>query len=139
MIKYIERKHIDSEKWNDCINQSFNGNLYGYSWFLDIVGGEWDALVENDYERVFPLVYRKKFGICYIYQPFFTQQLGLYSTTKLDAKAVETFIRSIPAKFKHVEINLNMLNNAEGTSFRMIPQVNHELDLIHSYDKIRKG
>jgi hypothetical protein len=139
VIKYIERKYIDNDKWNDCINRSFNGNLYGYSWFLDIVGGEWDALVENDYERVFPLVHRKKFGIRYIYQPFFTQQLGLYSITKLDAEAVETFIKSIPAKFKHIEINLNMLNNAEGTSFRMIPQLNHELDLIHSYDKIRKG
>ena len=139
MIKYLERKHIDNEKWNYCINHSFNGNLYGYSWFLDIVGGEWDALVENDYERVFPLVHRKKFGIAYVYQPFFTQQLGLYSTSKLDAEALGAFIRAIPYRFKQVEINLNTLNKAESEQFKLIPQLNHELDLIHTYEKIREG
>jgi hypothetical protein len=138
VIKYLRRKHIDETKWNNCINHSFNGNLYGYSWFLDIVAGEWDALVENDYERVFPLVQRKKFGISYIYQPFFTQQLGLYSTTKLDAEVLGTFIKTIPKKFKQVEINLNTLNKAEGPSIKLIPQLNHELDLIHSYE-IREG
>jgi hypothetical protein len=139
VIKYIQRKHIDDSKWNSCIDRSFNGNLYGYSWFLDIVSDHWDALVENDYERVFPLVHRKKFGIFYIYQPFFTQQLGLYSTTKLDSEILSSFIRAIPAKFRQTEINLNTLNKAEEKDFRLIPQVNHELDLINSYEKIRKG
>jgi len=139
MIKYLQRKHIDDNKWNSCINNSFNGNLYGYSWFLDIVAGEWDALVENDYERVFPLVHRRKFGISYIYQPFFTQQLGLYSTTKLDTEALGAFIQAIPSKFMQVEINLNTLNKTEELSIKMIPQLNHELDLIHSYEKIREG
>lgn len=139
MIKYLQRKHIDELKWNNCINHAFNGNLYGYSWYLDIVAGGWDALVENDYERVFPLVCRRKFGLSYIYQPFFTQQLGLYSTTKLTTEELGTFIDSIPAKFRQVEINLNTLNKAEGLSVKVIPQLNHELDLIHSYDKIRQA
>jgi hypothetical protein len=139
VIRHLHRKHIEDNKWNNCINHSFNGNLYGYSWFLDIVAGEWDALVENDYERVFPLVHRRKLGISYIYQPFFTQQLGLYSTTKLDAEALDSFIRAIPLKFRQAEINLNTLNKAEGLSFKVIPQLNHELDLIHSYEKIREG
>lgn len=139
MIKYLQRKHIDEIKWNNCINHAFNGNLYGYSWFLDIVGGEWNALVENDYERVFPIVYRRKFGISYIYQPFFTQQLGLYSTTRLDAEVLDVFIKSIPSKFRQVEINLNTLNKAEGLPAKIIPQLNHELDLIHSYEKIHQA
>jgi hypothetical protein len=138
VIKYLQRKHIDEIKWNNCINHAFNGNLYGYSWYLDIVGGKWDALVENDYERVFPLVYRRKFGISYIYQPFFTQQLGLYSTTKLDAGALGAFIQAIPSKFGQVEINLNTLNKAEGLPFKLKSQLNHELDLIHSYERIRQ-
>ncbi len=139
MIRYLKRKNIDNDKWNNCISRSLNGNLYGYSWFLDIVAGEWDALVEEDYERVFPLVHRKKFGISYIYQPFFTQQLGLYFTTKLDPEVLSTFIRSIPSKFKRVAINLNTLNKAGGKSFKLVPQINHELDLANSYEKIRKG
>jgi hypothetical protein len=137
MIKYLRRNDIDNHKWDRCIDCSFNGNLYGYSWFLDIVGGEWDALVENDYERIFPLVHRKKFGIQYIYQPFFTQQLGLYSTTRLDQDVLGSFIRAIPAKFRQVEINLNTLNKAEEVESTLVPQLNYELDLIHGYEKIR--
>jgi len=140
MIRYLERNDIDNEKWNACISRSFNGNLYGYAWFLDIVAqGEWDALVEGDYERIFPLVRRRKFGISYIYQPFFTQQLGLYSVHRLDAEVLGDFIRAIPARFKQVEINLNTLNKADEKDFRLIPQLNHELDLIHSYPKIREN
>lgn len=139
MIRHLERKDIDDDRWNACIEKAFNGNLYGYSWFLDIVGDDWNALVENDYERVFPLVFRKKFGISYIYQPFFTQQLGLYSTTRLDTEALHEFIAAIPARYRQVEINLNTLNKAGQGNFRLLPQVNHELDLINSYEKIRKG
>jgi hypothetical protein len=139
MIRYTGRKNIDDNKWNACIDKAFNGNLYGYSWFLDIVSDQWDALVENDYERVFPLVYRKKFGICYIYQPFFTQQLGLYSTTRLDAGALHEFISAIPKKYKRIEMNLNTLNQADEKQIRLIPQLNHELDLINSYEKLRSG
>jgi hypothetical protein len=139
VISYTERKEIDENKWNACIEKAFNGNLYGYAWFLDIVADQWDALVENDYERVFPLVNKKKFGISYIYQPFFTQQLGLYSTTKLDADVLNAFIKAIPLKFKRIEINLNTLNKSAEKEFTIISQLNHELDLIHSYDQISKG
>jgi hypothetical protein len=139
MIRYIERKNIEDDKWNACIDKAFNGNLYGYSWFLDIVSEGWDALVENDYERVFPLVFKKKFGISWIYQPFFTQQLGLYSTTKLDSESLSAFIKAIPQAFRRISINLNTLNKATGKEFKFIPQINHELDLIHSYEKIRAG
>lgn len=139
MIRYIERAHIEEEKWNECISSSFNGNLYGYSWFLDTVAGDWDALVQDDYERVFPIVHRKKFGISYIYQPFFTQQLGLYSRTRLDSEILEEFIQAIPKRYRQVEINLNTLNSADSSRYHIIPQLNHELDLIKEYDNIRAG
>lgn len=139
MIRYIERKDIDEKKWNDCIEHAFNGNLYGYSWFLDIVADSWDALVEDDYKRVFPLVFRRKMGISYIYQPFFTQQLGLFSTTNLSAESLHEFINAIPLKFKRIEINLNTLNRPDPVTFPVFPQLNHELDLINTYEKIRQG
>jgi hypothetical protein len=138
MIHYYRRKDIDDDKWNAAIDKAFNGNLYGCSWFLDIVGGDWDALVENDYERVFPLVFRKKYGISYIYQPFFTQQLGLYSTTRLAPEALSAFFEAIPPHFRRIEINLNTLNKFDGGEYNLLPQVNHELDLIHGYDKISR-
>jgi hypothetical protein len=139
MIRFIERKDIDDLKWDDCIRNAFNGNLYGFSWFLDIVADDWNALVESDYERVFPLVTRKKFNLSYIYQPFFTQQLGLYSKSHLNSGILSEFIHYIPSYYRWIEINLNTHNKADEREFKLIPQRNHELDLINSYDKVRDG
>jgi len=137
VIQFVERKEINDRKWDECIQHSFNGNLYGYSWFLDSVAPEWNALIEDDYERVFPVVFRKRFGISYIYQPFFTQQLGLYSRKQLSSDILHQFIRSIPGHFRMGEINLNTHNQADEKSFKIIPQFNHELDLIKNYEDLR--
>jgi hypothetical protein len=139
MIRYLERDDIDEKMWDECIRKSFNGNLYGHSWFLDVVASEWAALVKDDYQQVFPLPCRKKYGIDYIYQPFFTQQLGLYSRTALNTDMLDVFLKAIPKKFKRIEINLNLHNKAGAERYQVVPQLNHELDLIHSYDKIAGG
>ncbi len=70
MIKYVSHEVIDREKWDKCIDNSTNGLVYAYSWYLDLICDEWNALIENDYESVFPLPFRKKGFIQYTYQPF---------------------------------------------------------------------
>lgn len=133
MIKHLKYKQIDKNKWDECIRTSFNGNIYGYSWYLDIVCESWEALVEDDYERVFPLTKGKKFGVNYLYQPFFTQQLGIYSKNILTKAIVEKFIIAIPKKYKFVEILLNTFNKIDDKKFDVSQQVNHELDMINPY------
>ncbi len=54
MIKYVSHEVIDREKWDKCIDNSTNGLVYAYSWYLDLICDEWNALIENDYESVFP-------------------------------------------------------------------------------------
>ncbi|MCD4697606.1 MAG: hypothetical protein K8S16_15375 [Bacteroidales bacterium] len=139
MIKYLQHQEIDIEKWNRCIDTSFNGMVYAKSWYLDVVAENWNALVENDYERVFPLTWKQKYGIYYLYQPLFTQQLGLFSTTRLNEEIVTDFINSIPSKFKFIEINLNTLNNLSERRYNVTEWVNHELDLINSYERIKNN
>jgi hypothetical protein len=139
MIKYLKYGHIDKAKWDDCINRSFNGMIYGYSWFLDIVCEEWEGLVEGDYEQVFPINFRRKAGINIIFQPFFTQQLGVFSRKELTPEAVNAFLRAIPQKYRVVDLNLNTHNQPDLGSFSYTPQVNHELDLIGDYEELRKN
>ncbi len=139
MIRYLEYKDIDKTRWDDCIKKSFNGNVYAYSWYLDIVAENWDGLIEDDYERVFPLTMGKKFGINYLYQPFFTQQLGVFSKNILTQDVVLQFLEAIPSKFKFVEILLNSYNRVASEKFELSPQVNHELDLIKPYDSLVKS
>ncbi len=137
-IKYIQNHHIDKVKWDKCIAESFNGIVYAYSWYLDIVSEDWDALVDGDYERVFPMPFKQKFGVYLIYQPFFTQQLGIISKSILTENIVSQFLNAIPSKFNHVEINLNSYNKIDHSNFKIKTQLNHELDLINSYKNISK-
>ena len=137
-IKYLAHRDIDFKKWDTCIAGSYNGIIYAYSWYLDIVSEGWEALVEGDYEIVMPLTNKKKYGITYLYQPFFTQQLGVFSVKKLDAELVENFINAIPENYKFIEINLNTFNKINNSKLIGKRNVTYELDLIRAYEKISK-
>lgn len=138
MIRYIKNSDIDTDKWDDCIRQSFNGIIYAYAWYLDIVHENWDALVEEDYERVMPLPVSSKFGVSYIFQPFFVQQLGVFSKPILTPGIVQDFIEKIPTKFKMIDINLNSFNTVDRKLYDTLPNKNFVLDLINKYPTLSK-
>ena len=133
MIRYLKNNEINTEKWDECIMNSFNGIVYAYSWYLDIVHETWDALVEGDYERVMPLPVSEKWGISYIFQPFFVQQLGVFSKSILTPDIVQSFIQHIPDKYKLVDINLNSYNMLDSSKLDVFNNKNHVLDLINKY------
>ncbi len=139
MIQYISNENIDRGKWDESISRSFNGIVYAYSWYLDIVSPKWDALVKDDYKSVMPLTWRKKYGVSYLFQPFFTQQLGVFSSEKSDADLVKQFIEAIPKRFSFVEINLNTFNNFNFANQAVKNNLTHELDLIESYEFLVKN
>ena len=81
-MKLLKKADIDIEKWNACITSSDNPLVYGLIAYLDIVAKDWQGLVWEDNEQyvaVFPLPIRVKYGLEYIYPPFFIQQLGLFT------------------------------------------------------------
>ncbi len=137
MIRYLTHTAIDKEKWDNCIDQSFNSLPYAYSWYLDIAHKSWDALIEDDYERVMPLTTSKKWGLSYWYQPFFVQQLGVFSKGILNAEIVAAFLSQIPKSIKYVDIKLNSLNQLNEHHKGAKWHKNHLLDLIYPYDKLK--
>lgn len=81
MIRYIKPNEINRQQWDDLITQAPNGLIYALSWYLDIVSPGWAALVKEEqghYVAVLPLPVHRKFGIRYLKQPLFAQQLGLF-------------------------------------------------------------
>lgn len=106
-LQYLHRHQIDTAKWDQCINNATNSLLYAHAFYLDYMAGEWDALVLGDYEAVMPLTWRKKFGIYYLYQPAFTQQLGIFTGAALNEELVNYFLRTLPSHFRFAEIFLN--------------------------------
>ncbi len=133
MIRLLKHNEINKRRWDDCINKSFNGNVYALSWYLDIVHPNWNALIENEYERVMPLTNSKKFGLYYMFQPFFVQQLGVFSTSQLSQANVDRFIEAIPQQYLLTQYRLNSYNKVNYDSDIIAKHRNVELDLIYDY------
>jgi hypothetical protein len=134
-INYFEQKDIDKTAWDKCIETAPNGLIYGYSFYLDNMSRNWDALVLNDYEAVMPLTWNKKYGIKYLYQPFLAAQLGIFGSN-LDAEKINSFLRSIPQEFPYWDISLNQGNLFSLQDFRLYTRMNFILDLNKSYEQI---
>ncbi|MBN2639074.1 MAG: hypothetical protein JXR65_08300 [Bacteroidales bacterium] len=137
MLRYLSHAEIDKSKWDRTIEKAFNGNVYAYSWYLDRIHPYWDAIIEGDYERVMPITGSKKWGVNYLFQPFFSQQLGVYSLNILTASHVQDFINNIPDKYRLAEYHLNIHNHPnEKAPYQTIKQRNYLLDLIDDYSKL---
>lgn len=137
-IRYLTYQQIDKIKWDTCIDNADNGLIYGYSFYLEAMAKNWDALVlsagsgGNDYEAVMPLTWNKKYNIHYLYQPPFTACLGIFGGS-LSAETVNEFLKAIPAKFKYWDIYLNPGNLFKLSDFNLYERMNYVLNLNNSY------
>ena len=138
MIRYITRDTLDLEKYDMCIANARNARVYAYSWYLDIVADKkWDVLVLDDYVAVMPLPKRRKYFINYVYQPPWSQQLGVFSLNEINNNLVEKFINAIPKKFKLVAIFLNAQNSFKDENIK--ERTNYILSLNKSYNTLFKN
>ena len=80
MIRHLKRNEIDIQKWNDCVMNSQQPEIFGCSQYLDVCFTNWSGLVLNNYEAVFPISKSSKFFINYIAQPFFVRYFGIYNS-----------------------------------------------------------
>lgn len=135
-IRLLKREEIDDKVWNGCVHFAVNALPYAYSWYLDNVCEEWEGLVMGNYKAVMPLVFGKKFGQDYLYQPFFTQQLGVFTSLPITKNLVNKFIENIPEKYKYIDINLNEINDISESKF-VSKRTNHILDLNLDYALIK--
>lgn len=136
MIKYLGHSQIDKIRWDDCISKSFNRRVYAFSWYLDLVCKGWDGLVEDDYVSVFPLTHNRKWAISYLFQPWFSQQLGIFSHKVLSEGQVFDFIQAVPRRFRLIDIHLNSMNSIVGVDGQTSLRINHELNLLPGYSEL---
>lgn len=140
MIRYLDRGEIDAEKWDEVIAHSAAETLYPYSWYLDVSADNWSALVMDDYRFVMPLVWRRKYGIRYLYQPVFCQQLGVFSKEFADPVVVEEFIVNMIRRFRFGVVNFNAKNMVGDEKRREVyDKANYVLPLSESYAEISKS
>ena len=140
-IRYIRGSEVDKVKWNSCVHYATNGNIFGYMWYLDFVAKDWDALVEGDYESVFPLVWREGLlGRRELYQPALMREMGVYSIHVLSRPRIQAFLESIPSEFRNINIVVNEQNTPpEGAGFDIEQQANYQLFLGRPYEELFDG
>jgi hypothetical protein len=137
-IRFVPREEIDKVKWNSCVHYATNGNIFGYMWYLDHIAKDWDALVEGDYESVFPLVWRLgRVSGQELHQPALIRELGIYSIHVLSKPRIERFLEAIPDRYRHISIHLNEQNPVpEDSGFEVDEHTNYQLFLDKPYEEI---
>lgn len=105
----VNRKAVDYEKWNQTIDHSINTLPYAYTWYLDSVASDWDAIIVGDYEFVLPLPFKKILGYFKYYkQPFFCQQLGPFGLTQPSGALIESILKHLPQNSIRLNLNLSL-------------------------------
>lgn len=139
MIKFVAHKKIDKQKWDACIDQSFNQSASAYSWYLDTIFENWSALILDDYQAVFPLAIKSKFSIHYFLQPLFIRCIGIYSKPPLTENVVNDFFDAIPANIKLIDFHLKENIPFKRTEYTYTERMVQILELNRPYEEISKS
>lgn len=136
MIVYLKHEEIDKDQWDACIDASKVSKPYARSWYLDIMSPGWEALVDDDYDSVFPVPSRERFKIKYIATPIFLQQLGAFSPDKAAENAIDEFLDYMPEFYWLVDLCVGQKVRYDG--FSITEKSNYEIDLSKPYDQLRE-
>lgn len=121
MLVLLTRQQIDDIQWNSLINQSVGEYFYALTWYLDIVSPDWEALVflqNGKYEAVMPLPVAKLYGIAYLKQPLFCQQLGIFANPTCTVSYTK-FLELLYQKFSYIaEYSFNTTNLEIATIYK---------------------
>jgi hypothetical protein len=140
MIRYLKRNQLDIKKYDACISIAVQSKVYAFSWYLDCVLENWDTLVLDDYVAVMPLPKAKKYGITYVFQPFWIQHLGVFSGSPLSDAQMADFINNVPKKFRLIDFNINFkLENSEEHLNYILPLGDDYKTLFKNFSKGRKS
>lgn len=138
MIRFLKAKDIDKVKWNTCINASPQQFIFVQSYYLDAACPDWNALVLNDYESVFPLAHSSKLGIKYLYQPFFTRHFGVFAKNNFNKNMEQEFFSAIPKEFQYRDFCLHAYHTSVPSNVQSRQRVYQQLDLNQSYIQLKK-
>ncbi|MGV3587151.1 MAG: GNAT family N-acetyltransferase [Adhaeribacter sp.] len=143
MPRYLSNRQINYAAWDACVATSEQRLVYALSWYLDVVTPGWAGLVEEQdgqYVAVMPLPVKQQFGINYLAQPLFCQQLGFFAKT--NSIQPEQFIAaakrhfSLISKYSFNTTNTFLLKSDENSNLQVYRHYTHLLNLNQSYKAI---
>ncbi|SEU05620.1 GNAT family N-acetyltransferase [Hymenobacter actinosclerus] len=143
-LRLLRFSQLDLAAWDACVAGARQAVPYAHSWWLQATAGRWDALVQQEpdgrYRSVWPLPAKWRPGGRQVYQPPFTQQLGLISGAD-DAPAIGPALPPLAQRYARFYAQLNEANGlpAAAGQFTVEARQTYHLDLSPAYDTLRAG
>lgn len=142
-------RHPDPAAWAALHAAAPQATVYTEAWWLDeVTNRSWGAVVAPDgqggYAAALPVPLRRRWrglGPTEIYQPFFTQQLGLLTTPAVAATDVAPFLAALPPGPRaYGQLHYaNQVEAAAAPGFRIGRRLTHHLDLAPAYPTLAAG
>jgi hypothetical protein len=138
MIRHLEHSRIDKAEWDRLLLRCTDRLWYAQSWVLDLCCPQWEALTGDD-GSIMPLIWRRKFGVDYLYQPYAVQQQGVFSPAR-NEHTDSAFLDAVPTRFKYWDIHLNgAMHVRADRADRTAASTNQDLDLRADASTLRAG
>jgi len=134
-IRLINNSKVNRQKWDDTVTQS-SSNFFATSKALDINSSTWQAIVVDDYELVMPIVPQTRYGIPYLVQPLFFQQLGVFQKQQ-EPIVIDPFLRFIKKRFPFIVYNFNTNNTTKTVSKSILFRKTYSLDLNKPIEELK--
>lgn len=139
-VAFVRNQNIDKRRWNQVLDSSPDATVYAYSWYLDVLCPDWSALIGGDYEFIMPIPWRKKFGLRYVYMPYFLQRLGIYSSQAIEKEIQIAFLEKLKHNFPLIDYSLTVSPALlEKLQLKVLQRNNFVLDISSSYEKVYAG
>ena len=109
MIKHLTYPEIDFVKYEVCLANAKQKNVFARKEILDFLCESWELLVFNDYEYVMPLPFRRRLRQKFVTCPIFCQQLGIFGQDD-NSRVNEEFLQFTLKKFSTYLYSFNAEN-----------------------------
>jgi len=134
-IRLIKNEDIDTILWDRCIARSQNGDVFGYSWFLDSVCKEWAGIVKDNYQTVMPLPLHSLWRFQSVRNYKFQNKTDIYAPKEISSEAKNEFLKIAETVFKSVTFSSENKSLAKAKS-KIKTFYSWKLDLIRPYKDI---
>jgi hypothetical protein len=139
MIRFLQHSEIDPEKWNQAVRNSLYTTIFAEYELLDLLTGDdtWDALIDDNYQAVMPLPYRKKGVLKYVYTPFFLPQMGIFYRQDIRMSVYVRLLEEISKHYILADVLMNEQNAWDIDELEFPPHfVSYTLPLQQPYNEL---
>ncbi|WP_165699313.1 GNAT family N-acetyltransferase [Hymenobacter jejuensis] len=145
-LRYFRHAELDFTAWDECVQAASAAVPYAYSWWLREACGRWDAVIEVEeatgaYKSLLPLPLKRRPWGYEVFQPAFTQQLGLLLTGTSRFRYIIDYLKVIDKRFARFYLQLHTGNElvAAPPGFALTERRTFHLNLAASYATLAAG